>query len=105
MTHEDIKDNWLGHDAPFGYFDGFGQDCKPYPDEHGTFVVDMACGKNYGVANESRWMMCRICDEISCPESSIKTCMQWASCPYKCDDTSPETPTKNCTYAPHVVSL
>lgn len=104
VTHEEIKDNWLGNDTPFGYFDGYLESCLPFPGDHGTFVVSNACGKNLGVANESRWMMCRMCQD-SCEESAIKLCMQWASCPYECGDNSESKITKNCTFTPHVVRI
>ncbi len=104
VTHEEIKDNWMGNETPYGFMDGQLKSCEARDEDgHGTHVVGSACGKNVGVAPSAKWMMCRHCDPTGCSESSGKICAMWLSCPYECSDTSETKTTKNCTMRPHVV--
>ncbi len=105
-THEEIKDNWVGKDTRFGFFDGYLVSCDPVDDGGlGTHNVALAVGKTVGVAPQATWMMCQACVSGGCYESALKICAEWLACPYECGDETEDKVTKNCTMKPHVVSV
>jgi len=98
-SHTALRNNYVGA-SKNGWYDPILSSPVPTDNNgHGTHCTGTIAGNNgIGVAPGSKWMACRGCDNLGCPQNALLSCGQWVLCPKDVQGQS------DCSTAPHVVS-